>query len=128
MFPTDKQTGNNLMRLLLESLVTWGTRFPTNSKKEPTKFRKTLMKLQEEKVVLPKDFLYYQPNARKSERAETPQGPSEGTIPPSNKGVSNESISNPPTATNVAKPKDSKEKHCTQYPIQSHRLNSCRIK
>jgi hypothetical protein len=56
------------MRLLLESLVTWGTRFPTNSKKEPTKFKKTLTKLQDEKVVLPKDFIYYQPNARKSER------------------------------------------------------------
>jgi hypothetical protein len=33
LYPTDKQTGNNFMRLLLESLSTWGTRYPTNSKK-----------------------------------------------------------------------------------------------
>lgn len=67
LFPADKQAGNNFMRLLLESLVSWGNRFPTNSKKEPTRFKKTLTRLQEEKVVLPKDFVYYS-NPKKSER------------------------------------------------------------
>jgi hypothetical protein len=56
------------MRILLESLVSWGTRFPTNSKKEPTKFRRTLTRLQDEKVVIPKDLVYY-PASKKSERA-----------------------------------------------------------
>jgi len=42
------------MRLLLESIVFWGNKFPTNSKKEPTKFKKTLNRLVDEKVVLPK--------------------------------------------------------------------------
>lgn len=56
------------MRLLLESLISWGTRFLTNSKKEPTRFRRTYMKLTEDKVVLPKEFIYYT-NSKKSERS-----------------------------------------------------------
>ncbi len=63
------------MRLLLQSLVTWGTKFPTNSKKEPTRFKKTLTHLTDEKVTLPKEFVYYQQNQKKSEKAQTPQGP-----------------------------------------------------
>lgn len=97
------------MRLLLESLVSWGTRFPTNAKKEPTRFKKTLTKLQEEKVVLPKELTYYQ-SQKKSERAETPQGPKESSKPdlPTSKGVSNDVISNTTSANNVPKAKDSK--------------------
>jgi hypothetical protein len=115
LFPTDKAMGNNFMRLLLESLVSWGTRFVTNAKKEPTRFKKTLTRLQDEKVVLPKEFIYYT-SQKKTERAETPQGPKEtpkGPDPISNKGVSNDSISNAVSASNVPKGKDSKDKHCT---------------
>jgi hypothetical protein len=54
------------MRLLLESFVTWGTKFPTNNKKEPTKFKKTLTHLIDEKVVMPKEFIYYNANQKKS--------------------------------------------------------------
>lgn len=118
--------GNNFMRLLLESLVSWGTRFPTNSKKEPTRFRKTLIRLQDEKVVIPKELTYYSNNPRKTERNETPQGPSETPQGPSESrgGISNESISNAPSAPTV-KPKDSKEKHCTDLTMQSRTSSSC---
>ena len=59
LFPNDKNTGNDFMRLILESFVAWGGRFPTNSKKQATKFQKTLNRLTEEKIVLPKEFMFY---------------------------------------------------------------------
>jgi hypothetical protein len=109
LFPGDKQTGNNFMRLLLESLVTWGTKFPTNSKKEPTRFNRTLTRLQDEKVTLPKEFQYYSAKQKKTERSETPQerkeeikGPSVGSI---SKDISNPNISGTPGGPKVPKEK-----------------------
>jgi hypothetical protein len=69
LFPTDKATGNNFIRLILESLLNWGSRFASNKEKKPTRFRISLDKLNDEKVVLPKNFVYY---AKKVEKGETP--------------------------------------------------------
>ena len=57
------------MRLLLESLLTWGQRFGSN-KSKPTRFTTTLENISDARLVVPKEFIYYQ----KKEKGETPSG------------------------------------------------------
>ena len=125
LFPGDKQTGIDFMRLLLESLIAWGNKFPNNSKKEPTKFKKTLNKLQEDKVTLPMNLVYYPPQQKKTERAETPQGIKEGPGSPTNAKLA---VADPPLPKSAAiekegvtpgggKPKEQKDKHFGNFPL-----------
>jgi hypothetical protein len=59
LFPGDKKTGNDFMRLVLESLVIWSSRFGAN-KDKPTRFTTTLENFNDARVILPKQFIYYQ--------------------------------------------------------------------
>ena len=64
------------MRLLLESLVCWGEKYPQNSKKEPTRFKKALNHLVKENVLLPAshEFKFYRTVDNKAaEKSHTPQ-------------------------------------------------------
>ena len=55
--------------MLLESLLTWGTRFG-NNKAKPTRFTATMENISDARLVIPKEFIYYQ----KKEKGETPTG------------------------------------------------------
>ena len=70
-------------------MLNWGSRFTSGKEKKATRFKQTLDRLAEEKVVLPKNFVYYQ---KRTEKVETPVG--EVKREESKKTVTNESISN----------------------------------
>ena len=59
MFPSDKKTGNDYIRLILESLLVWGNRFGQN-KDKPNRFTVTLENIGDARIVMPKQFVYYQ--------------------------------------------------------------------
>ena len=59
LFP-DRQLGNNLMTLILECIIKWSEKYPTNkSSGEPTKYKLAYNELVNERVVLPSQFVFF---------------------------------------------------------------------
>jgi hypothetical protein len=86
------------MRLILESLVNWCSRFGT-IKGKPNRFTTTNEKLNKAKIVVPSNNIYYQ----KLNKQETPSG-EEPVKEETKKYVSQESVSTP-SAPKVKEPK-----------------------
>lgn len=52
--------GNDYITLILECLVKWSERYPQNARRgAPTKFRLTHQQLIKERVVLPREFRFF---------------------------------------------------------------------
>lgn len=94
LFPASSALGNDFVRLVLELLRYWATKFPTTSKKEPTSYRRNYDELVDQKVLFPQEFKFLtfaNPNPAQSYRPPedapyetTRSKPSMGEPQPSN--------------------------------------------
>jgi hypothetical protein len=57
-FPTSSATGNDFLRLVLELLRFWASRFPATSKKEPTTYKRFYDELIDKKVTFPSEYKF----------------------------------------------------------------------
>ena len=64
LFSDNKDLGVRYMRLLLESLKKWAERFPQNSNKDPTKYKKAVTQLVSDKVTFPTDYSFYSSSSK----------------------------------------------------------------
>jgi hypothetical protein len=75
---SDKSLGNRYMTLILECIITWGTKHPQTTTKSPTKFKIAQNKLLSAKVVLPTKFIYFGSNESKVKPRQEERGGSSG--------------------------------------------------
>jgi hypothetical protein len=57
-FPTSSQTGNDFIRLILELIKYWASKFPTTTKKESTNYKKFYDDLVDKRVTFPQDYKF----------------------------------------------------------------------
>ncbi len=58
IFPSNSMVGNDFVRLVLELIRFWASRFPTTSKKEPTTYKRYYDELVDRKVIFPNDYKF----------------------------------------------------------------------
>jgi hypothetical protein len=65
--------GNRYITLILECLIVWSERYPKTSKKDDSKFMLAFNELVSRKVVLPKEFMYFESASKEDSKKQSEQ-------------------------------------------------------
>lgn len=80
-FPNSPDIGKEYMRLMLELLQCWSEKFGKGKNSEPTKYKKNILDLKKEGVILPEEYIYIDQSRLKKSKKVTKEQPSPLSIP-----------------------------------------------